>query len=142
MINSDSKFKEFKFKLYDNCYSILSYDDVKIKFENIVKIIKEYIINQKNNFCNRKKISDIIRIIKFDSTNLPYNTYDKTVDILDMTRVYNFRNEVLKSSLITNPLLEWKANLPKQYNNFSDIVNKNIYEFVLKELEHLNYDLK
>lgn len=136
--NDNTNFTNFKFPIYDNWCSVLSYDEVKNNLENIINIIKEFIINKKNRFNNRKKIIDIVRIIKFNSASLPPNTFDRTVNILDMTKVYNFGNELVKSSLITNSLLEWKVNIPYEYNSLSNIIDKNIYEIVAKDLENWN----
>jgi len=112
-----------------------SYSLVRKAIKNIVGIIKEYIeklqtSNKKINFTNKEKITRMIKIIK--------DNIQKPVNILDMTKVYNFANEFLTSSLITNKLLEWKSTLPLYcYNRkeFAHDLDKKVYSIIQKEFE-------
>lgn len=113
----------------------LKYDHAKSVIEKIIKITKEFLenrltSNKEINFVNKKNITRMIKIIR-DNIN-------KTVDILDMTKVYNFKNELLTSSLITNKLLEWKSTFPtchSMYNSRFNILERYIYEVVGAEIE-------
>ena len=136
-LNYDEKYKWYSF---DNTNSIgasysWSYSDIKKATKNIVEIIKEYIdklqtSNKKSKFYKEEKVTRMIKIIKDD--------INKPVNILDMTKVYNFENEILTSSLITNKLLEWKSALPPFFydrKSFSIKLDKKVYDMVLKEFE-------
>lgn len=137
-LDYDSKYQCYSFDKtsgFDVSYN-WSYRDVKETVENIINAIKVFVENQLSlykeiDFINKKNIIRIIKIIKKDYIN-------KTVNILDMTKVYNFANELLTSSLITNKLLEWKSDLPAycyDRKNFSLNLEQKVYDMVLKEFE-------
>lgn len=137
------KYPSFRVQIYhdSNGYTMraLSYDDVKDYLKYIVETIKKYISNKEGKLIDRKKLINIINIIKFDAEELPIGKRNKEVNILDMTKVYTFENALINSSIITNNLLEWKAALPHEYGFISDIIDKKIYEYVYKELENNYY---
>ena len=115
----------------------LQYYDAKNEIEKIIKIIKKFlenrlISNKEISFDNKKNITKMIKTIK--------DNVDKNVDILDMTKVYNFENESLTSSLITNKLLEWKSAVPYKHYNFLRGLEQEIYKDVLNELEYICND--
>ena len=132
-LNYDEKYKCYSFD-NTNSYS-WSYSDIKKATKNIVEIIKEYIdklqtSNKKSKFYKEEKVTRMIKIIKDD--------INKPVNILDMTKVYNFENRFLTSSLITNKLLEWKSALPPFFydrKSFAIKLDKKVYDMVLKEFE-------
>lgn len=110
------------------------YEDIKMTVENIINTIRELLKNKLNvemKFVNKNNIIRIIKILKNGYIN-------KNVDILDMTKVYSFANEILTTSLLTNKLLEWKSALPPYcYDRKSLAINleRKVYDIVLKEFE-------
>ena len=136
-LNYDEKYQCYSF---NNTNSLgfsynWAYSDVRKSIKNIVEIIKEYIeklqtSDKKIDFINKEKITRMIKIIKDD--------IHKPVNILDMTKVYNFTSEFLTSSLITNKLLEWKSALPLYcYDRkaFARDLDRKVYSMILKEFE-------
>lgn len=136
-LNYDEKYQCYSF---NNTNSLgfsynWAYSDVRKSIKNIVEIIKEYIeklqtSDKKIDFINKEKITRMIKIIKDD--------IHKPVNILDMTKVYNFTSEFLTSSLITNKLLEWKSALPLYcYDRkaFARELDRKVYSMILKEFE-------
>ena len=109
------------------------YGTIKNTIKNIINILKESIdkillTNKEIDFANKKKITRMINLIIDD--------IDKPVDILDMTKVYNFGNELLTNSLITNKLLEWKSSVPVYYDNsFSYDLEKSVYNDIYKQIK-------
>lgn len=110
------------------------YGTVKNALKNIIDTLKGSIDkilldNKEIEFANKK---NIIRIIKLIIDNI-----DKPVDILDMTKVYNFGNELLTNSLITNKLLEWKSSAPAYYDYaFSHDLEKAVYNDIYKQIQN------
>lgn len=125
--------EENKYYCFDNI--CCKYDLVKTVMEHIVEIVeifleKELSSNKEINFNNKKIIIRMIKIIK--------DEIDKYVDVLDMTKVYNFGNDLLTSSLLTNKLFEWKSTLPAEYyeeKSFFYDLERDVYLMVLKELD-------
>lgn len=121
---------------FKNCesYGYYNYDDLKNTMKKIIDIIKELLeqilsSNEEVNFDNKKNITKLIKVVIDDM--------HKKVDILDMTKVYNFGNDLVTSSLIKNNLLEWKSDLPPCNNKFATLVKWNVYEIVLDNLKEL-----
>ena len=89
---------ENEYSIYDDMYlfnnKFYPYEDIEEAIEKIIVIMKKFVINNIYNFVNKNEIVEIIKIIN-DETNKP-------IDILDMTKVYTFENNILISSLITN----------------------------------------
>ena len=109
------------------------YGTIKESLQNIIDILKNSIdkillSDKEIDFPNRKKIIRMIKIIIDD--------IDKPVDILDMTKVYQFGNELLSNSLITNKLLEWKSAAPVYYDNsFGYNLEKAVYNDIYKQIQ-------
>ena len=127
------EYDEKKQHYWINKFDCQSYDTIKMDMEAIIDSIKEFIenrlaSNKEINFPNKKSINKIVNIIN-DNINKP-------VDILDMTKVYNFNNELLISSQITNELLEWKASLPHcYYLDLKKNVESDVYKDIYAEIE-------
>lgn len=121
----------YLFNLHHN-HTCWQYDDVKNTLKKMIDIIKEFLEHRLTstkeiNFANKKNITRMINMIK--------DNISKTVDILDMTKVYNFGNNLLTSSLITNQLLEWKAALPNcSYASFARTLEKDVYKTIYKAI--------
>ena len=138
-LDYDNYISELNYDNKNQCYWFdnngYQYSTVKESVENIINSIKEFLenklaLNKEINFSNKKNIIRIIKIIKDDIR--------KPITILDMTKVYNFGNDFLSSSLITNKLLEWKATLPAYcYDRkvFAIDLDRKVYSMVLKEFE-------
>ena len=110
-------------------FSIWQFNDIKDTLKNIIDVIKKFIENilKSNieiNFTNKKNIIKMLKILT--------NDINKPVNILDMTKVYNFSNELLSSSLLTNELIEWKATAPYNYE-FIDDLELIVYKKLLEE---------
>lgn len=109
------------------------YGTIKKTIKNIINTLKESIdkillSNKEIDFDSKKKISRMVKLI--------IDGIDKPIDILDMTKVYNFGNELLMNSLITNKLLEWKASAPVYYDhNFSYDLDKAVYNDIYKQIQ-------
>lgn len=122
---------DFKNSSYRS-HTVWRFNDVKESFENIIDIIRKYVENMlesnvEMNIVSRKKIEKIIHTLT--------NDMNKSVDILDMTKVYSFSNQILPSSLLTNKLIEWKAIAPYNYH-FIDDLELNIYNTLLEEWDY------
>lgn len=122
---------EFEHSKYKN-HTVWKFNDLKEVLKNIIDVIKNYIENilksdTEINFNNKNKITKLLNILM--------DNIDKPVDILDMTKVYNFENKILPSSLITNKLVEWKATAPYNYK-FIDDLELNIYKTLLEEWDY------
>lgn len=119
---------EFEHSKYRN-HTVWKFNDVKESLKTIIDIIKNHIDNilkdnTEINVINKNKLTKIL--------NMLIDNIDKPVDILDMTKVYNFGNELLPRSLLTNKLVEWKAIAPYNYR-YVDELELNIYNSLLKE---------
>ena len=135
--NCSTKEDEFLFESnYDVDFGSIGsyyyYSELKDTLKAIIDNIKEYleiIINSKKaiHFNNQANITKIIKLIK--------DNVDKDVNILDMTKIYNFDNNLLESSLITNKLLEWKATAPSRYYDFFGETEQKIFEEVLNQID-------
>lgn len=118
---------EFKYSFYKN-HVTWEFNDVKDTLKKIIETIKEYIenllkCNKEIKFINEKNITKILNILM--------DSIDKPVNILDMTKVYNFSNELLPSSLLTNELMDWKSSAPSNYI-FIDDLELNICNHLLE----------
>jgi predicted ATPase len=112
--------------------SYYCYNELRETLSKIIDVIKEYleiIINSRKTIYinNQTNIKKIIKLIK--------DNVDKNVDILDMTKIYNFENNFLESSSITNELLEWKALIPNKYYTFFKDTEEKIYEEALEQID-------
>lgn len=135
--NCSTKEDEFLFESdynvdFGSIGSYYYYSELKDTLKAIINIIKEYleiIINSKKaiHFNNQANITKIIKLIK--------DNVDKDVSILDMTKIYNFDNNLLESSSITNKLLEWKATAPSRYYEFFGETEQKIFEEVLNQID-------
>ena len=119
---------EFEHSKYSS-HTVWKFNDVKKSLKQIIDIIRNYIENilktdTEINITNKNKLKKLLNIIIGD--------IDKPIDILDMTKVYSFGNEILPSSLLTNKLIEWKAIAPYNYH-FVDELELNVYNTLLKE---------
>lgn len=131
-INGIKYEEKFGYNFRDTEYrshTVWKFNDVKKSLKDIINIIKIYIENILKsgieiNFTNKKKLTKILNILM--------DNIDTPVDILDMTKVYSFSNEILPSSLLTNELAEWKAIAPYNYH-YMDELELNIYNILLKE---------
>lgn len=133
----DAKYNEY---LFESKYNIdfgssglyYKYWELRDTLNNIIDTIKEYfktIINEGKdvNFNNKSNIIKIVKMIK--------DNVEKNIKILDMTKIYNFNNNLLESSSITNKLLEWKATAPSRYYDFFEETEKKIFEEVLNQID-------
>ena len=121
---------EFECSKY-NSHIIWEFNDIKESLNDIINVVKEYIekvldSNSELNENNKKNLTKIINIL-MDNIN-------KTVDILDMTKIYNFENNLLTSSLIVNRLLEWQAAKPG-YTSYYEL-EQNVYDEIIEDLEY------
>ena len=120
-------------------YTEWSYSSLKYSMNKIVSSIREllennYFSNDRNTLINKK---NTFRIIKNINDNI-----DKPVDILDMTKVYEFSNEIITSSLISNKLLDWVSNAPSSYDIYKAVnrLKSDVYRNVLEELKNKDFD--
>lgn len=125
---NDSLGYDFESSLHRG-HTVWKFDDIKKSLKNIIDFIKKYIedmteYNIEMKVTNKNKITRLLNILMDD--------IDKPVDILDMTKVYNFSNEFLPSSLLTNKLIEWKATVPYNYK-FIDDLELTVYKKLLEE---------
>ena len=108
----------YDFKYCFGSHVVWEFNDIKNSLKNIIDIVLKFIEDvskskEEINFYNKKNIKRIL--------NLFLDNMDKDVDILDMTKVYNFSNELLPSSLLTNELIEWKSSAPYNYRFINDL---------------------
>ena len=109
---------ENEYSVYDDMYlfnnKFYLYEDIEKAIKKVIKIMKKFNINNIGNFVNKNKIVEIIKIIN-DEINKP-------LDILDMTKVYTFENNILISSLITND----NGVLKNESEDISNLRNSNL----------------
>lgn len=110
-------------------HSVWKFNDLKESLKKIIDTIKDYIekilkSNIELKVPNYGKLNRLVNILIDD--------IEKPVDILDMTKIYKFSNEILPTSLLTNKLIEWKAIAPNNYHN-KDELELNIYNTLLEE---------
>lgn len=144
-INEIKYSTKFGFEFHNSSYTshtVWEFNDLKETLENIIKATKEYIeklLKSKNNLkgTNNNKIVRLVNILIDD--------IDKPVDILDMTKVYNFENNLLTSSLIANRLLDWKSEKPGycpsqelEEKVYDEILEDFGYESYVKDISELN----
>lgn len=113
---------------YYRSHIVWKFNDVKEALKKIIDIIRNYIVNilkndVKINIANKNKLTKLLNILT-DNINKPVN-------ILDMTKVYSFSNEILSSSLLTNEWIDWLSAVPYHYY-FIDDTELNIYNTLLE----------
>ena len=114
-------------------HTVWEFNDIKETLKNIICALKKYIDNMLNsdykiNLKNKNKLIKIIKII--------FGDINEDITILDMTKLYTFRNNTLPSSLLMNKLIDWKSTVPFNYDFINDL-ELNIYE---KLIEDWNYE--
>lgn len=119
---------DFEHTLYES-HCVWKFNDVEESLKNIIEVIRKYIekmleSNTEKKITNKNKLTKLLNIL--------IDNIDKPVDILDMTKVYNFSNDVLSKSLLTNKLIEWKSTAPYNYYKVDEL-ELNIYNILLKE---------
>lgn len=119
---------DFEHTLYES-HCVWKFNDVEESLKNIIEVIRKYIekmleSNTEKKITNKNKLTKLLNIL--------IDNIDKPVDILDMTKVYNFSNDVLSKSLLTNKLIEWKSTAPYNYYKVDEL-ELNIYNTLLKE---------
>lgn len=119
---------DFENAFYES-HSVWRFNDVEESLKNIIEVIRKYIekmleSNTEKKITNKNKLTKLLNIL--------IDNIDKSVDILDMTKVYHFSNNVLSRSLLTNELTEWKSTAPSNYYKINE-VELNIYNTLLEE---------
>ena len=144
-INEIKYSNKFGFEFQNSSYTshtVWEFNDLKETLENIIKTTKEYIekLLKSNNNLKGTTNNKIARLV-----NILIDDINKPVDILDMTKVYNFENNLLISSLIVNKLLDWKSEKPGYCPNheleekvYDELLEDFGYESYVKDISELN----